>query len=58
VIVEDVDGSRDSDNRLRGGWKAADVEAVASYLATPSPATVLALVGRTSRRRPRSGRRA
>jgi DNA polymerase III subunit delta len=45
VIVEDVDGSRDGDNRLRGGWKAADVEAVASYLAGPSPATVLALVG-------------
>jgi len=45
VIVEHVDGSRDGDNRLKGGWKAADVEAVASYLESPSPATVLALVG-------------
>jgi DNA polymerase-3 subunit delta len=45
VIVEDVDGSRGGDNRPKGGWKAADVEAVASYLASPSPATVLALVG-------------
>jgi DNA polymerase-3 subunit delta len=45
VIVEDVDGRRDSDNRLKGGWRAADVEAVAAYLADPAPATVLALAG-------------
>jgi len=45
VIVEAVDGARDGDNRLRGGWKAADVEALAAYLASPSPGTVLALVG-------------
>ncbi len=45
VIVEEVDGTRDGDNRLKGGWKAADVEAVAAYLANPSPETVLALVG-------------
>jgi DNA polymerase III subunit delta len=45
VIVEEVDGRRDSDNRLKGGWKAADVELLASYLASPAPATVLALVG-------------
>lgn len=43
--MEHVDGSRDSDNRRKGGWKAADVEAVAAYLASPAPATVLALVG-------------
>jgi DNA polymerase-3 subunit delta len=45
VIVEDVDGRRDSDGRLKGGWKAADVELITSYLASPAPATVLALVG-------------
>jgi DNA polymerase III subunit delta len=45
VIVEDVDGRRDSDNRLKGGWKAADVEQLAAYLSSPAPATVLALVG-------------
>jgi DNA polymerase III subunit delta len=45
VIVEDVDGRRDSDNRMKGGWKAADAEAVVAYLADPAPATVLALVG-------------
>lgn len=45
VVVEDVDGTRDSDGRLRGGWKAADVDAVSAYLASPAPSTVLALVG-------------
>ncbi len=45
VVVEDVDGRRDSDGRLKGGWKAADVELIASYLQNPAPATVLALVG-------------
>jgi DNA polymerase III subunit delta len=45
VVVEDVDGRRDGDGRLKGGWKAADVDAVAGYLASPSPSTVLALVG-------------
>jgi DNA polymerase III subunit delta len=45
VVVEDVDGRRDSDGRLKGGWKAADVDAVAAYLASPAPTTVLALVG-------------
>lgn len=44
VIVEQVDGRRDSDNRLKGGWKAADVEVISSYLGSPAPATVLALV--------------
>ncbi|HXG77460.1 MAG TPA: DNA polymerase III subunit delta [Gaiellaceae bacterium] len=45
VIVEDVDGRRDGEGRLKGGWKAADVEAVSAYLRSPAPATVLALVG-------------
>jgi DNA polymerase III subunit delta len=45
VIVEDVDGRRDSDGRLKGGWKAADSEVVSTYLGNPSPGTVLALVG-------------
>jgi DNA polymerase III delta subunit len=45
VVVEDVDGRRDSDGRLKGGWKAADVDVVASYLSSPAPSTVLALVG-------------
>jgi DNA polymerase-3 subunit delta len=44
VVVEDVDGRRDGDGRLKGGWKTADVEAVTVYLANPAPATVLALV--------------
>lgn len=46
VVVEQVDGVRGgAENRLRGGWKAADVEAVVAYLASPAPDTVLALVG-------------
>ncbi len=45
VVVEHLDGRRDNDNRLKGGWKAADVEAVSAYLASPAPGTVLALVG-------------
>ena len=44
VVVEDVDGTPNAEGRLTGGWKAADVEAVTAYLATPSPQTVLALV--------------
>jgi DNA polymerase-3 subunit delta len=44
VVVVDVDGRRDSDGRRKGGWKAADVEAVVAYLKAPAPATVLALV--------------
>jgi DNA polymerase III subunit delta len=45
VVVEDVDGRRDSDGRLKGGWKVADVNAVAAYLGSPAPGTVLCLVG-------------
>ena len=45
VVVEQVDGVRGSEDRLRGGWKAADVDAVVAYLSSPAPDTVLALVG-------------
>ena len=44
VVVDDVDGRPDGDGRLRGGWKAPDVDSVAAYLRAPAPATVLALV--------------
>lgn len=43
ILVADVDGVKAERGR-RGGWKAADVDAVAAYLAEPAPATVLALV--------------
>lgn len=45
VVAEDVDGRRDGEGRLKGGWKAADVDAVAEYSKSPAPGTVLALVG-------------
>ena len=45
VIVEDIDGRRDSEGRRKGGWKAGDVDAVTAYVASPAPSTVLALVG-------------
>jgi DNA polymerase-3 subunit delta len=45
VVVVDVDGRRSGDGRLTGGWKAADHQAVAGYLAAPAETTVLALVG-------------
>lgn len=43
IVVTDIDGLK-GDGRRKGGWKAADVEAIGSYLASPAPATVLALV--------------
>ena len=43
VVVSDVDGVK-ADRGRRGGWKAADVEAVSAYLSSPAPETVLALV--------------
>ncbi len=46
VVVDDVDGRPNADGQLRNGWKAADVEAVVAYVLSPSPGTVLALVGR------------
>jgi DNA polymerase-3 subunit delta len=45
VLVEDVDGRRDGDGRLTGGWKAKELETIVAYLEEPAPATVLALVG-------------
>jgi len=44
LVVTDVDGSKQSDGRRRGGWKADDVEAVSEYLSNPAPSTVLALI--------------
>jgi DNA polymerase-3 subunit delta len=44
LVVADVDGRKDGEGRRKGGWKAADVEAVTAYLASPAPTTVLALV--------------
>ena len=44
VLVEGVDGRRNSEGRLANAWKAADVKAIEEYLASPAPGTVLALV--------------
>src|SRR5262249_7024681 len=44
VVVRDVDGGKQGDGWRKGGWTTADVEAVAAYLVSPAPATVLALV--------------
>jgi DNA polymerase III subunit delta len=44
VVVAEVDGAKQTDGRRKGGWKAADVDAVAVYLSSPAPTTVLALV--------------
>ena len=43
IVVRDVDGHKDGEGRRKGGWKAADVDAIVGYLAAPAPATVLAL---------------
>ncbi len=43
VAVTEVDGVKAERGR-RGGWKAADVEAVAGYVESPAPTTVLALI--------------
>ncbi len=43
VVVSEIDGVK-ADRGRRGGWKAADAEAVAAYLAAPAPGTTLALV--------------
>ncbi len=45
VVVQEVDGRRDSSNQLRKGWKAADVQLIAAYATAPSPDTTLCLVG-------------
>jgi DNA polymerase-3 subunit delta len=44
LVVLDVDGGKQTDGRRKGGWKAADVDTVSTYLENPAPATVLALV--------------
>jgi DNA polymerase-3 subunit delta len=44
LVVLEVDGRKDAEGRRKGGWKAADIDAVSTYLASPAPATVLALV--------------
>src|SRR6187402_994171 len=44
VLVEGVDGRRNSEGRFANAWKAADVKAIEEYLASPAPGTVLALV--------------
>jgi DNA polymerase III delta subunit len=45
VLVTEVDGRRGEFDRLAGGWKTADVDAVVDYLRAPAPGTVLCLVG-------------
>ncbi len=44
VVVDGIDGRRNADDRLVNGWKAADVEAIVAYLASPAPGTTLALL--------------
>jgi DNA polymerase-3 subunit delta len=44
VVIEGVDGRRNTEGRLANGWKVADVKAIEEYLASPAPGTVLALV--------------
>jgi DNA polymerase III delta subunit len=47
VLVTDIDGQKKAPTRpgTTGGWKAADVDAITAYLASPAPETVLALIG-------------
>lgn len=44
VLVHEIGGRRREDNRLSGGWKAADLEHVTGYVRAPAAGTVLALV--------------
>jgi len=50
VLVTEVDGHRNRDDRMVGGWKAADLQAVVAYVAAPAPDTVLALVAEEVRK--------
>ena len=51
VLVTDVDGHRNKEGRLAGGWKAADVDmAVTAYAKVPAPETVLALVAEEAKK--------
>lgn len=45
LIVDGIDGRPNADGRLVNAWKAADIEAIATYAADPATTTVLALVG-------------
>jgi DNA polymerase III subunit delta len=44
VLVTELDGHRNKEGRMAGGWKASDVAAVTAYAKAPAPETVLALV--------------
>jgi DNA polymerase III delta subunit len=44
VVVDAVDGRPNADDRLTGGWKAADIAAVVEYVGSPAPGATLALV--------------
>jgi DNA polymerase III delta subunit len=50
VLVTEVDGHRNREGRMAGGWKAADVQAVTAYAKSPAPDTVLALVAEELRK--------
>jgi DNA polymerase-3 subunit delta len=50
VLVTEVDGRPDDRGRLVGGWKKADVDAVAAYLESPAPGAVLCLVAQALKR--------
>ena len=50
VLVTDLDGHRNKEGRLAGGWKTADIEAVTAYAKAPSPDTVLALVAEEAKK--------
>ena len=45
VLVTEVDGRPNAEGRYGGGLKAADIEQIVAYLASPAPGAVLALVG-------------
>jgi DNA polymerase-3 subunit delta len=50
VLVTEVDGHRNKEGRMAGGWKAADVQAVTAYAKASAPDTVLALVAHEVRK--------
>ena len=50
VLVTEVDGHRNREGRMVGGWKAADVQAIVAYAKAPAPDTVLALVAEEARK--------
>jgi DNA polymerase-3 subunit delta len=50
VLVTDLDGRRKDEGRLAGGWRAAEVDSIVSYLHAPAPGTVLALVAEETKK--------